>query len=55
MKVQPYWSTMADDLDVWHDVRECPEAAKIPAHRRHTAEEPPRARRPCTVCLYLTT
>ena len=52
-KVLPYWSTMADDLDVWHDQGDCPEGAKIPPGRLLQAPTPPTARRHCTVCLFL--
>jgi hypothetical protein len=52
-KVQPYWSTMAVDLEVFHDVDGCLEAERIPMERLHTAAEPPKARRRCTACMYL--
>lgn len=52
-KVLPYWSTMADDLDVWHDQGDCPEGAKIPPGRLLQGAAPPSARRRCTVCMFL--
>lgn len=53
-EVQPYWSTADTDMEVWHNVDECPEALKIPVERLYTGPEPPAGKRHCTVCLFLT-
>lgn len=52
-KVTPYWSSMADELEVWHDIASCPEGRRIPVQRLVTGETPPDARRRCIVCLFL--